>query len=44
MTDTVATIPSGTMVAAPAIPTNGADTPPKAKRAMPSREDAVPAI
>jgi len=43
-TDTVVTMPSGSMVAAPARPTRSADTPPKANRAMPSSEDVVPAI
>src|SRR5581483_8499511 len=43
-TEMLVTMPSGSTVAAPATPTRGAVTPPKAKRAMPSSEDAVPAI
>ena len=42
--ETTVTIPNGSMAAAPATPTIGADTPPNAKRAMPSSDEAVPAI
>src|SRR6476661_10386260 len=42
-TETTVTIPNGSALSAPPIPTSGAATPPKAKRANPSRDDAVPA-
>ena len=42
--EVMVTSPSGRMVAAPAMPTSGAAMAPNAKRAIPSSDEAVPAI